>query len=121
MYAKSQEDINESVRIVYNCENKSRFPLWFRLQSPNYKSHLIFTRSKWLTSTQIIHKQYFGSTIGRDKEALRKSTLQQDETPFHASRKIQDCKCPRFWSKDMLPLTSPDLNPINFSVWSSCV
>ena len=46
---------------------------------------------------------------------------QQDGAPSHTSRKTQHwCQrhFPRFWSKEIWPLASPDLNPMDFSVWS---
>ncbi|XP_076044978.1 uncharacterized protein LOC143027553 [Oratosquilla oratoria] len=48
-------------------------------------------------------------------------TFQQDGAPSHTSRKTQDwCsrQFPRFWSKEMWPPSSPDLNPMDFCVWS---
>ena len=48
-------------------------------------------------------------------------TFQQDEAPSHTSIKTQDwCKrhFSRFWSKKMYPPASPDLNPMNCSMWS---
>ena len=48
-------------------------------------------------------------------------TFQQDGFPSYTSNKTQSwCRenFPRFWSKKLWPHSSPDLNPMDFSVWS---
>ena len=47
-------------------------------------------------------------------------TLQQDTTPSHGSKMTQTCiqaHIQAFISKDERPSRSPDLNPLDFSVW----
>ncbi|QQP56923.1 Transposable element tcb2 transposase [Caligus rogercresseyi] len=45
--------------------------------------------------------------------------FQQDGAPSHTTKLVQDW-CHRsfehFWSKDMWPPSSPDLNPMDFSI-----
>ena len=48
-------------------------------------------------------------------------TFQQDGAPSHTSKKTQAwCadNLPRFWTKNMWPPSSPDLNVMDFSIWS---
>ena len=48
-------------------------------------------------------------------------TFQQDGAPSHMSRKTQAwCRANflNFWSKEMWPPASSDLNPLDFNVWS---
>ena len=48
-------------------------------------------------------------------------SLQQDWAPVHGARTtIQFCEelFPGFWGKDVLPSNSPDLNPMDYSIWS---
>ena len=48
-------------------------------------------------------------------------TFQQDGTTSHTANVTQNwCRdhIPNFWSKEMWPPCSPDLNPMDFSVWS---
>ena len=48
-------------------------------------------------------------------------TLQQDWAPAHSARStIAVCEklFPGFWGKDVWPPNSPDLNPMDYSVWS---
>lgn len=47
--------------------------------------------------------------------------LQQDWAPSHSAKKtIELCNelFPGFWNKDVWPPNSPDLNPMDYSVWS---
>ena len=47
--------------------------------------------------------------------------FQQDGAPSHTSKKTQKwCQdhFPGFWSKEVWPPSSPDLNPMDFCVWS---
>ncbi|CAP24900.1 Protein CBG04119 [Caenorhabditis briggsae] len=46
--------------------------------------------------------------------------LQQDWAPSHGSKStkaVLDAHFPGYWGKDMWPASSPDLNPLDFSVW----
>lgn len=48
--------------------------------------------------------------------------FQQDGAPCHTSRKTQewlDTNLAAFWSKDMSPPQSPDLTPLDYSVWAT--
>ena len=48
-------------------------------------------------------------------------TFQQDGVPSHTANKTQDwCEShfPAIWRKKLWPLSSPDLNPLDFCVWS---
>ena len=48
-------------------------------------------------------------------------TFQQDDAPSYASNRTQEwCRdnFPRFWSKELRPPSSPNFNPMDFSVWS---
>lgn len=48
-------------------------------------------------------------------------TLQQDWAPAHSAKTtIELCNelFPGFWGKDVWPSNSPDLNPLDYSVWS---
>ena len=48
-------------------------------------------------------------------------TIQHSGAPSHTSNKTQaSCKDSflRFWSKELMPPSFPDLNPMDFGVWS---
>lgn len=47
--------------------------------------------------------------------------FQQDGAPAHTSKKTQDflkSKMPAVWLKSMWPPSSPDLNPLDYSIWA---
>ena len=47
--------------------------------------------------------------------------FQQDSAPAHASKKTQEwlrMNVAEFWEKNVWPSNSPDLNPLDFSIWS---
>lgn len=51
-----------------------------------------------------------------------KVVFQQDGAPAHTSKKTQSWlskNMPNFWSKELWPPNSPDLNPLDFSVWAN--
>ena len=48
--------------------------------------------------------------------------FQQDGAPVHTSKKTQEwltLNLAAFWSKEMWPPQSPDLNPLDYSVWAT--
>lgn len=51
----------------------------------------------------------------------RPYVFQQDGAPAHTSRRVQDWMANNFdmfWSKDLWPPSSPDLNPLDYYLWS---
>ncbi|QQP36610.1 Transposable element tcb1 transposase, partial [Caligus rogercresseyi] len=52
--------------------------------------------------------------------AGRPYVFQQDGTPAHTSHLVQNWlldNLPMFWSKEMLPPSSPDCTPLNYYLW----
>ena len=48
-------------------------------------------------------------------------TLQQDGATAHTAKMVQACckdNFKSFWSKELWPPSSPDLNPMDFGIWS---
>ena len=48
--------------------------------------------------------------------------FQQDDAPAHISKRTQewlDTNLQAFWSKDMWTPQSPDLNPLDYSMWAT--
>ena len=67
-----------------------------------------------------------GSLLPWAKEHLKKRswTFQQDSAPSHGAKKTQEwlsANVPNFISKEEWPPSSPDLNPLNFSIWGYLV
>lgn len=121
VYAKSSADIDDSVRIVFRRQKPSSLMVWAAV-SKSWKSPLIFVEQ----GVKINTDRYINDILVPAFEEMKKHfkdqpfTFQQDGAPSHTSRKTQDwCQrhFPRFWSKEMWPPASPDLNPMDFSVW----
>ena len=63
-----------------------------------------------------------GSLLPWAKEHFKKTSLNvlQDSEPSHGAKKTQEwlsANVPNFISKEEWPPSSPDLNPIDFSIW----
>ncbi|XP_076042036.1 uncharacterized protein LOC143025940 [Oratosquilla oratoria] len=122
VYAKSSADIKDSVRTVYRRQKPSSLMVWAAI-SKTWKSPLIFVEQ----GVKINSDRYINDILVPALEEMKKHfkdhpfTFQQDGAPSHTSRKTQDwCsrQFSRFWSKEMWPPSSPDLNPMDFCVWS---
>ena len=122
VYAKSSADIEDSVRTVFRRQKPSSLMVWATI-SKTWNSPLIFVKQ----GVKINSDRYINDILVPALEEMKKHfkdqpfTFQQDGAPSHTSRKTQDwCQhhFPRFWSKEMWPPSSPDLNPLDFSVWS---
>lgn len=85
-------------------------PIWFdggfRLTGADYVETLRETLVPWMRQVARKHRTTF--------------VWQQDGAPAHTSRAAKDflrSKVP-FWDKEMWPPNSPDLNPLDFSIWN---
>ena len=88
----------------------------------NLKSPLIFVEQ----GVKINSDHYIDNILVSALEEMKKhfkdqsSIFQQDGAPSHISKKTHEwhsCQFPRFWSKEMWPPSSTDLNPMDFCVW----
>ena len=91
--------------------------------SKTWKSPLIFIKQ----GTKLNTNAYIENILIPASQAIKKHfgsknfTFQQDGAPSHTFGKTQACcraNFPSFWSKEMWPSTSPDLNPLDFNIWS---
>jgi len=120
---KKSSDIPSNMKTVYRTMKPASVMVWAAI-SKTWKSPLIFVdeRAK-ITAKVYIEKilqpmlasaiAYFGD------EKLW--TFQQDGATSHTANITQTwCRehLPRFWSKEKWPPCSPDLNPMDFSIWS---
>ena len=92
--------------------------------SKTWKSPLIFVKP----GVKINSDYYINEILVPASEEMKRHykndifIFQQDGAPSHTSQKCQEwCKrgFPRFWSKEIWPPASPDLNPMDFLVWST--
>ena len=120
--AKSSADIPDSTRSVFRRQKSSSVMMWAAI-SKTWKSPLIFVPQGAKVNT----KAYIETILTPALQAAKKHfkdkpfIFQQDGAPSHTSKKTQKwCQdhFPGFWSKEVWPPSSPDLNPMDFCVWS---
>ena len=90
------------------------FPSGFRLGAEAYIKSLKKTLVPWMREVALKHGQWQGPS-------LAPFLFQQDSAPAHRARKTLDFlreeKNP-FWSPQQWPANSPDLNPLDYAIWS---
>ena len=90
--------------------------------SKTWKSPFIFIKQGMKLSTNAYIEDIFISASPAMKKHFGNEnfTFQQDGAPSHMSRKTQAwCRAnfQNFWSKEMWPPASFDLNPLDFNIW----
>uniref|UniRef100_A0A7I5E7H4 DDE_3 domain-containing protein n=1 Tax=Haemonchus contortus TaxID=6289 RepID=A0A7I5E7H4_HAECO len=108
---KTRSLFPKSVMVWAGITSEGKTPLVFvdkniKINSETYQNVILRdTRLPWA-------RNHFGE---------RNFVLQQDWASAHGSKStISFCRhhFPGFWDKDMWPSNSPDLNPMDYSVWS---
>ena len=92
-------------------------PIWFkegfRLDADSYIKALRTTLIPWIRKVAAAHRPSAGTPAP--------ILWQQDSVPAHWARKTQAYlkkeKIP-FWSPEQWPPNSPDLNPLDYAIWS---
>ena len=120
--AKSSANIPEEVLTVYQRQKPASVMVWAGV-SKTWKSSLIFVKEGAKVNTNVYIDDILTPALCEMKKHFKndKFTFQQDGAPSHTSNRTQEwCRAnfPNFWSKDLWPPSSPDLNPMDFSVWS---
>ena len=123
--AKKCNNIPKHLKTVYRKQKPALFMVWVAV-SKMWKSPLIFIKQGMKLNTNV----YIEDILIPASQAIKKHfgnknfTFQQDNAPFHTSRKTQAwgrANFINFWSKEMWPPASPDLNPLDFNTWSILV
>ena len=110
-------------RIVTRRQNPQSVMIWAAV-TPSGRSPLVFVPSGVKLNSERYVSDILESHLlpWADKhfQGLPWS-LQQDSAPSHGSKMTQTWiqrKIPSFISKELWPARSPDLNPLDFSIWS---
>ena len=122
--SKNYADIPYEKKIVYRTMKPASLMIWAAL-SKTWRSPLLFVEEK----IKINAKMYIDKILTPMLKSATKDhfgdgtlwTFQQDGATAHTANVAQNwCRdnLPRFWSKEMWPPCSPDLNPMDFSIWS---
>jgi len=120
--AKSADSIPPSIKTVFRRQKPASVMVWAAI-SESWRSPLIFVKE----GAKINAKSYIEDILTPVQVEMKKHfkdrpfTFQQDGAPSHTANKTQDwCErhFPAFWRKELWPPSSPDLNPLDFCVWS---
>jgi len=120
--AKSADSIPTSVKSVFHRQKPASVMVWAAI-SESWRSPLIFVKE----GAKINSNSYIEDILTPAHAQMKKHfkdrpfTFQQDGAPSHTANKTQDwCEhhFPSFWRKELWPPSSPDLNPLDFCVWS---
>ena len=120
--AKSSADIPDLTRSVFRRQKPSSVMVWAVI-SKTWKSPIIFVPQGVKVNTNVYIDTILTPALQAAKKHFKDKPFifQQDGAPSHTSKKTQKwCQdhFPGFWSKEVWPPSSPDLNPMDFCVWS---
>ena len=120
---KSPKDLPDHLRFVSRRQKPSSVMVWGAI-SKSWKSPLIFVKEGVKVNTDSYVNDILTPALASMKEKFKNKsfTFQQDGAPSHTSKKMQKwCEehFPSFWTKDLWPPSSPDLNPMDFCMWGT--
>lgn len=123
IYAVNKRDIPLNDRLMFRRQKPASVMVWAGATSSGKKSPLFFIEEGVKVNQHVYLKlledqlvPWVNSTFGETGV-----TLQQDGATSHTAKRVQEwCKknMAGFWSKELWPPSSPDLNPMDFSIWS---
>ncbi|XP_076067677.1 uncharacterized protein LOC143040467 [Oratosquilla oratoria] len=123
IYAVHKEDIPLNELLMFRRQKPASVMVWGGVTSTGQKTPLIFIDEGVKVNQHVYLKMLkeklvplIDATFGEDG-----ITLQQDGATSHTANIVQKwCKenMAGFWPKELWPPSSPDLNPMDFSIWS---
>ena len=123
IFSSSVQDIQEQLRFIPRRHKPASVMVWGGI-SANYRTNHIFV----LSGVKINSKAYRELILDTEVKGFgcknfgnKSWTFQQDGAPAHTANTTQQWfrdKNIAFISKEQWPPSSPDLNPMDYSVWS---
>ncbi|KAI6651101.1 Transposase [Oopsacas minuta] len=120
--ASRSQDVPDSIKYIDRVQKPLSLIVWAGV-SAGSRTHLIFVPQGVKTNSQTHRELVLEPEIASAGEKLFQNhpwTYQQDSAPAHASKVSQGWfrEQDRF-HKDEWPPSSPDLNPLDYSVWAN--
>ena len=120
---KKSSDIPYDIKTVHRTMKPQSVMVWAAI-SKTWRSPLIFVEEKVKINAKVYIDKILQPMNASAKVHFGDDklwTFQQDGATAHTANISQGwCRdnLPRFWSKEKWPPCSPDLNPMDFSIWS---
>lgn len=121
LQGKSNDNLDD--RIAVRKQAPASVMVWAAVTS-NGRSPLVFIEKGVKVNQQVYQQKVLNDALipwTRKQFGTNSWTFQQDSAPSHKARMTQiflENHVPRFISSQQWPPYSPDLNPMDFSVWS---
>lgn len=122
VYAADARDLPEGSRAHYCRQKPAGVMVWAAVASNGTKSPLIFIEEGVKVNSQVYIKMLKDKVLPWVTGAFGNCYIfTQDGAPAHTSN-VTQAWCRQhfsgFWDKNMWPPSSPDINPMDFAVWS---
>jgi hypothetical protein len=116
-------DISDDILVVPHSQHPQAVMVWAGV-SANSHTDLVFVPPGVKINSQTYRQLILDPVVKHAGQTIFNNqhwTFQQDGAPAHTSKASQDWlrrEIPNFISKDEWPPSSPDLNLLDFSIWS---
>jgi hypothetical protein len=122
--SEKSEDVQDNIRFKFQTKHPANVMVFGLVSSDGKKMAPHF----FPVGTRIDSEKYIEVLKNKVKPWIRKTyglgaeyVLMQDGAPCHTSKKTQkwlEDNNVKFWPKEIWPPNSPDLNPLDYSIWA---
>lgn len=121
-YGVSISSIPEDIRSVKRFQNKSSIMVWGAICSRGTLPLIFIDKGVKINQQYYLENVLKNNLLPEAHKLFNKEyyVFQQDGAPSHTAKSVQywcEENLPDFISKDEWPPSSPDLNPLDFSIW----